>query len=1411
MVTRRSRRTRNKPPEIVPPKSDEEGSEIVVNKSPANEGGDDNDEKSSASEEEANKATRRSKRARKPTARSKGAAALANKGRETASSDDHMSRDSSGECGDESDEPKPRGRPPAKRSKKPKADKSSDSDGDDSSDGEQEATKRKRKRAPRTRKMQAKKSDDEEDSSDQDEESAEDDSKKKSRQDTVDEDSKGKSEQALLRKRKRGRRTGTQRGQRKKGDISGTSDDEKPLGSSKSSLASGDDEDSVEEQAKPPARKRRQTKKGAKRKVASKKSDESDQDGSSSEEAVGGDADSDSKKASGDDGDSDGDTPLKSLRRKRTKSGRAPKRKGVSKKADSSDQDGSSSEGEGEADASSDKNESKKTPQASSSDEIDSDDEPLSKSLLRRRKQTGRATKVKEVPHKGDGSKGAPKKVDSSDQDESSSEEGDKEAADQEEESSVAMSVDDPDDSTPVKSLLPKRKQTKAKDQNSLDEGSSEGERASETAESDEEQENKKLPQNAPKETDESSEENKNSDSDDESAKDTHPVKKIARTTKSRSNSISSIPINKGGESGEDRMSEAENSRGSRRSGRQRRPPQNFRSKTYDEGDSSKDDISAGETSKKDQENLDASKHKLETMGSASEESGDETAKKPQEGDEAKDETAIDEEQDSSSDEPLKQRNELEVHPEKEEESTTEEQVKKTDPSVAGAPPTKDDEAEDSAMISPTKTEETGEAPIEEKESSSTEKSKAAVGGSQLEVSPADDERGAVKYQKPSQKDAGESESQSQSEDMEKEGKDEDAPDTSGPVGSAEENASAGEDEALETKSSGDGKPTDLHVSHEGTGSQSSPTRVTEEAEKDETGKTVEEGDRNEPSSLEEKHTQDVGQVVPSNDGAAKNIEGGDASVEDTLKVAVKKDQEDIGMVDAESNAEKDKEDVDMVDATEDIVDSSTANVVEASAGMDREDIDAVETSENRAENLKDNAVTADTFKAEAEKDTEGVDTLGASERKDEQEKEDVSPVEVSETKAIQHEIKANDKEAIGKVDTLEAKAEKEKGDADMEEAAGAVIKTKRDVAETSVSPPASNATDSKIQSTSELLLDSVAKDVIPRSPGKAEESDDEFHDAHMELPPPSPGKPTHAFISDTDANKQQSKADIEVSVGGNAATPVPSHTLDADQERGSTTLLQKEKATRAGDVEDNDIEDFKDANSNQEDAAAFYDAGLKEKGGSIVFKDEAGARKKDLSTAEKSTMGDAKEKMEERTAAANASKDLISPAKPALCDPLINKDTPESRDSDDLATNKSMKLIRFDTATEISYVDVTSIISSVPSTTMGTTNRAASRHSAFNGYDPNKLDRIKTLLYSTGSRVHRGRGFERIFSEYWDAVSLRLSDRLSSHTTERCERAVKAFLKSPRLRKLHNKFIMSKFEMCTIKSHLCNILLTSF
>jgi hypothetical protein len=82
-------------------------------------------------------------------------------------------------------------------------------------------------------------------------------------------------------------------------------------------------------------------------------------------------------------------------------------------------------------------------------------------------------------------------------------------------------------------------------------------------------------------------------------------------------------------------------------------------------------------------------------------------------------------------------------------------------------------------------------------------------------------------------------------------------------------------------------------------------------------------------------------------------------------------------------------------------------------------------------------------------------------------------------------------------------------------------------------------------------------------------------------------------------------------------------------------------------------------------------------------------------------------------------------------------------------------------------------------------------------------LDRIKMLLFSTGSLAHRGRGFERIFSEYWGALSLIVAGKHSGAELVKLRGVVKSFLKTKRLRKLHNRLIMGKLSAADFDSLL--------
>ena len=70
-------------------------------------------------------------------------------------------------------------------------------------------------------------------------------------------------------------------------------------------------------------------------------------------------------------------------------------------------------------------------------------------------------------------------------------------------------------------------------------------------------------------------------------------------------------------------------------------------------------------------------------------------------------------------------------------------------------------------------------------------------------------------------------------------------------------------------------------------------------------------------------------------------------------------------------------------------------------------------------------------------------------------------------------------------------------------------------------------------------------------------------------------------------------------------------------------------------------------------------------------------------------------------------------------------------------------------------------------------------------------IDKIKMLIFSTGGLAHRGRGFERIFAEYWDALSLIVTGGRNRDEMAQLRSVVSSFLKTKRLKKLHNRLIM--------------------
>jgi len=100
--------------------------------------------------------------------------------------------------------------------------------------------------------------------------------------------------------------------------------------------------------------------------------------------------------------------------------------------------------------------------------------------------------------------------------------------------------------------------------------------------------------------------------------------------------------------------------------------------------------------------------------------------------------------------------------------------------------------------------------------------------------------------------------------------------------------------------------------------------------------------------------------------------------------------------------------------------------------------------------------------------------------------------------------------------------------------------------------------------------------------------------------------------------------------------------------------------------------------------------------------------------------------------------------------------------------------------------------VSWIPLSKASRQSRLVKKSSSLIGFDEDKINRVKMLLYTTGSQIHRGRGFERIFGMYWDTICLRLSSPLNINTSKRCDHAISEFLKSRKLRKIHNKFIMS-------------------
>ena len=69
-------------------------------------------------------------------------------------------------------------------------------------------------------------------------------------------------------------------------------------------------------------------------------------------------------------------------------------------------------------------------------------------------------------------------------------------------------------------------------------------------------------------------------------------------------------------------------------------------------------------------------------------------------------------------------------------------------------------------------------------------------------------------------------------------------------------------------------------------------------------------------------------------------------------------------------------------------------------------------------------------------------------------------------------------------------------------------------------------------------------------------------------------------------------------------------------------------------------------------------------------------------------------------------------------------------------------------------------------------------------------LNQIKVLLFSFGKRAHSSQRYERLFSEYWSAVSLLIEGRMPQLAIARSRATIKSFLKTKTLRRLHNRLI---------------------
>jgi hypothetical protein len=84
-------------------------------------------------------------------------------------------------------------------------------------------------------------------------------------------------------------------------------------------------------------------------------------------------------------------------------------------------------------------------------------------------------------------------------------------------------------------------------------------------------------------------------------------------------------------------------------------------------------------------------------------------------------------------------------------------------------------------------------------------------------------------------------------------------------------------------------------------------------------------------------------------------------------------------------------------------------------------------------------------------------------------------------------------------------------------------------------------------------------------------------------------------------------------------------------------------------------------------------------------------------------------------------------------------------------------------------------------------------------------LHRIKLALFSLGRRIHGRIGYERMFSQYWSAFSIVLHGAGVLEKTLWKHRAfVESFLKTRKMRSLHNKLVLGKLHFEALRSDGC-------